>query len=408
MRLFAGRMLAAVVTAVCAMTATATAASATSPTQVWVTITGVDVGTCPQVSPCRTVSYAMRQLAIDGIVRIGPGRFQENVVVSGARWISIIGSGTLATVLDGRAAGRVIEHPGLGGQLSLSDLAVTNGLATSDRYSDPSGGGIRSDGVLSLTRVWVAFNAATHRGGGIDSTGEITLVDSVVTVNSARTGGGGISTHKASIRRSAITENRQLGTGGFGGGGILAWPGQLTIDDSTVSGNTAEGSYGSAILATGGPVLLTHATVAGNRGRPALVSFNNALGMQASVFAGNAGGSCVLIGVVDPEHPGLEFTVSDDGTCGRPVPREQMGLLPLAQQGMTLSHALSEGSVLRNAIAVEHPLCDGVDQHGTPRRGPGVVFCDIGAYQSVPGTPDDVVAPSIDRVASVVPVVARD
>jgi hypothetical protein len=398
MKPLVGKAFGTAVVAACAVVLTATPARADGQhDEVAVATTGVDSGDCAPSAPCRTVGYALHQVTQGGIVRVGPGRYRENIAIGEGKQVSIVGAGTFATVLDGQRAGSVITQEF--GTLSLSDLTVSNGHANGTGSFDRIGGGIASLGDLSLNRVWVSHNAAADFGGGILAGRTLTMTDSVVLHNTAGRDGGGIHALGASLtlRRSTVSENRTSGLDSAGGGiyGVYA---SITVEDSTISANSTRSGYGSALFTADGTIRLRHVTVAGNHGASSAVSGVHLLRpeVRGSLFTGNGGADCQL--GKRPDSPILvdEYNASDDGTCGTVIPAGQAGLQPLADNEIpTRSHALGELSVLRGAIPLTHALCDGTDQRGLSRRGSGAAYCDIGAHQSVPTLPRNVTAPSI-------------
>ena len=86
-------------------------------------------------------------------------------------------------ILDGDAAGSVIVvAPGV--TVTLTRLMITDGIAA-------DGGGIHSEGSLTLDRVRVRRNQAERGGGIFLGAGSLTMVGSTtVRRNSAGTGGG--------------------------------------------------------------------------------------------------------------------------------------------------------------------------------------------------------------------------
>lgn len=83
-------------------------------------------------------------------------------------------------------------------------------------------------------------------GGGIFANGSLTVLQSDVSGNLAEgrfAGGGAIATDSADVMidGSSITNNRTSGEFGYGGG-LFAVRGDVTISQSTISGNTAAGA----------------------------------------------------------------------------------------------------------------------------------------------------------------------
>lgn len=134
--------------------------------------------------------------------------------------LAISDSNATAITINAAGNSRVFEIADGANAVSISDVTITGGSAT-------SGGGILiTDGEsLTLTDVTISDNAAsgdasTEGGGGIFNSGG--------TLN---------------ISSSAIRGNTALGTAGSGGG-ILTSGGTVTISNTTVSGNAASRAGG--------------------------------------------------------------------------------------------------------------------------------------------------------------------
>src|SRR5262249_41195827 len=141
--------------------------------------------------------------------------------------LTITGAGASQTIIDGGSITQILE---IGtGAVTISDVTLRRGRAG-------KGGAVQVLGGASLVsmRTLVTDNTGTDMGGGIMSDGALTLVNSTVAGN----------------------------FGGFGGGGILANNGPLTLINSTVSGNRA--GLGGGIASGAGAVTLTNSTISGN------------------------------------------------------------------------------------------------------------------------------------------------
>ncbi len=131
-----------------------------------------------------------------------------------------------------------------GSTVTISDFSLTAGNVPGTEV----GGGILNYGDLTLVRTSVTGSTA-NRGGGIYNAdgGRLTVFDSTIAQNEARDGGGGIF-------------SRSIGE-----------PTQLSLTNSTVSGNVTSGSGATAV---GGIVVaganatadIDSATIADNRG----------------------------------------------------------------------------------------------------------------------------------------------
>jgi hypothetical protein len=161
-----------------------------------------------------------------------------------------------------------------GGIRSFGTLTVQN--VTLSNNSAGTGGGIDNEGPLfTLIGSTISGNTATNRGGGVASTdygGSVTIQDSSITGNSAsgdRGGGFYSDAGDITVRNSTISNNTVQGSGGTAGGGISTRSSALTIENSTISGNHAissseEDAEGGGISGSGGATVLTNTTISGN------------------------------------------------------------------------------------------------------------------------------------------------
>jgi hypothetical protein len=139
--------------------------------------------------------------------------------------ISVNGNGA---TIDGTGAVRVFEVDGPGGSLTLRNATITGGSAF-----DFGGGIANMGGTVALNHSRVTGNTAVAAGGGIASA---TLDPSSVA--------------KLTLNQSSVSDNRQTldgQDGGLGGGGILNVVGSVSLNQSQVNGNTAEGFVGGGI-----------------------------------------------------------------------------------------------------------------------------------------------------------------
>ncbi|MGE3294710.1 MAG: right-handed parallel beta-helix repeat-containing protein, partial [Geminicoccaceae bacterium] len=197
----------------------------------------------------------------------------------------------LEVVLSGGDNQRLLRTSGAGTDLTLQDLTMVDGHVG---YG-ANGGGIFAGGGTSVTLNGSTLEscvAADGSGGGIfaESGSRLNVIGSTLRGNGAPYGNGGAifgeQLAEVTIRHGTISHN---GTGYYGAGGaISAW--MLTIEDSIISDNAAshygiggaieiiEGSAtilrtsitsnnalrGGAIAAYASDVMLQNVTVAGN------------------------------------------------------------------------------------------------------------------------------------------------
>jgi hypothetical protein len=179
-----------------------------------------------------------------------------------------------------------IFHVGDAGNLTLNDLTINNGKTPDGTDAGPGddggdggyGGGIYSEGDLTLTNCTVRGNSTGDGGnggddggdggygGGIYSEGDLTLTSCTVRANSTGDGGNGGD------------DGGNDGGRGGSGGGIYNSSDTLTITNSTVRGNstgnggdggddnrTGRGGSGGGIYNSKGTLTITNCTVSDNR-----------------------------------------------------------------------------------------------------------------------------------------------
>ena len=186
-------------------------------------------------------------------------------------------------IIDANHMSRVLNFSASSGDSILAGLQLLNGSTSG------SGGAILNAGTLLLDGVGVADSFAAGNGGGIYSTRELTVRNSRIDGNQAGNGGGIETTSgsKLTVDRSTISGNTATsGQGGgirnsngtitivgstvlgnaagTGGGGGVFSSRTLTIDDSTISGNTSTGRGGGVNIGIAGSHTITNSTIAEN------------------------------------------------------------------------------------------------------------------------------------------------
>jgi hypothetical protein len=306
-------------------------------------------------APGELVNFAQTLSGITGqtIALATPLTLTQNVVISaagvtpvtilnGGGQAFIVNSGVTATIdtlsitqcnISAAAmSGGAINNAGT---LLLSNSGVSGSSA-------PTGGGITNTGTLTLQNSQITGNTASVagfgvRGGGIYSNGTLKAYNSIISGNRAYLGGGlYVYGGTASLTNTTIQGNVVSGLGGgliIGsfhnnpatvnminctvsgnsavgtraatgvGGGIQAIAGQLTAQNSTISGNTASlsvanlpGGTGGGIFSSGSigssifNIVLKYCTVTNNRA--------TSYAANAAVFGGgiDAGGYLRLQG----------------------------------------------------------------------------------------------------------------
>ncbi len=153
-----------------------------------------------------------------------------------------------------------------GGGLYLDgDTHTITTTTISGNTADDGGGGIElGGGTLELTGSTISGNDALY-GGGLYLTGdEVTIVGSTISDNTADGSGGGLEIYQSgavTITGTAITGNTTQESGG--GLYLRSDETTLTVANSTIANNTAAG-YGGGIALYEGDLTLLQTTISGN------------------------------------------------------------------------------------------------------------------------------------------------
>ena len=221
----------------------------------------------------------------------------HGAVTGGAENVTIEGPGQRALTIDGAHLDRVIVHGGAG-TLTLSDLAIANGYLPGDY----NGGCVRSYGNLSLVRTTITgcqiVAVGYAAGGGAAARANMSVVDSTISGNSVSStsnyygylyGGGVNAVGTMTITGSTISGNTQAFLGDVTPYSIAYGAGTSSRADTTITASTIDGNTGSTY---GGGVFVTRANVDFMR-----------LEILRSTISGNAsslGGGGVSVGGLFP------------------------------------------------------------------------------------------------------------
>ncbi|MBK8022879.1 MAG: hypothetical protein IPK19_15970 [Chloroflexi bacterium] len=257
--------------------------------------------------------------------------------------------------------------------LILNDLTLTNGSANPDHPEYPTGGAILNFGVLSLNGVTIHANSAVL-GGGLSNHNVVYAITSTFSNNTASDSGGAILNQPAGslfLINSTLSGNTANGSTTYSGGGALAavnvYGGSVRIVNSTITNNTAVQTARSGIFNIEGVLTIQNSIVAGNNGA------NNCSAEAGATITDNG------------------YNLDNGTSCGfdGPVGQNTAPLLgPLSSNGgPTLTHALLANSPAINAgsnnLAIDpDDFLLSTDQRGDgyPRIVGDVV--DIGAFEA--------------------------
>ncbi len=368
---------------------------------------GVDRADCgTQSTPCKTIAYTIAKRTGDGDrLVVEAGVYAERIVID--KSVTILGTTrdglTRPTVLEGVGTDRIITVQA-GATVTIDNVVIQNGKSTAE------GAGISNAGNLTLTNSAVQNNALGkfgHEhcdpcvGGGISNRGTLHLRFVTVSGNSAN---GGFSGNNSPTKPLPNTLDS--------GGGIYNWASaNLTVEISTISGNTAS-INGGGIYVDGGTVLISTSTISGNSASGiGGVSGSSLTKITNSTIAFNSSGiygpmtilhSIVAQSTAGPNCAGnpasTDYNLDDGATWSFNQPHDRshadpklVALAenptgPIAQNAgerYTATHALLPGSAAIDAGGqLDGSGCGDRDQRGFTR--PQGLACDIGAFEYVP------------------------
>lgn len=423
-----------------------------------------------QESNALSVQRLPRVTAVDaitlpaGVYRLTIGGQGEDAAALGdidiSSEVTINGAGADTTIIDGMKQDRVFQvHRG--GIATLNKLTIRNGSANDNgmggglsnrggvvtlndcnvyrNIGSGFGGGLDNNSFggqgdvgnsmarMTVNRCTISENVVMGNGGGLSNNDGILIInDSTIRNNSggqfaSNIQGGGIYNSSAlqlpgsnevaslQVNGTLITDHSVLSDGG----GIYHLMGNMTVSNSTITGNEAKRNGGGIFIANTFSALTTnrivHTTITDNsahandtsepprgfgggglfNGNPSNPSGVVTTYLENSLVAGNGvGGNCYNIGRLVKQGSFI-----DGSSCNNPgespgtvYTAAQIGLGVLKDNGgPTATHALLSGSLAINTAATA--LCKPVDQRGYTRPASG---CDAGAFEVegvAPATP---------------------
>lgn len=301
-----------------------------------------------------------------------------------------------------------------------SGTLTIDSSAVSDNSAGPMGGAIGTEGFegvadVTVSNCTITANSAVQYGGGIyNDFSVVSVIHSKISSNSAGTAGGGIyNAGTLDISDSTLSGNNSSDAGGAVY--TLSGAATLTVNNCTISGNSAA-SYGGGVYSDSLSFTLQNSTISGNSAGKSfglsgggIINYNATLTIKNSTFSNNSAylagaihnsAATLSIGntVLDTGGSGANIVnsgtgmsqgynlSSDDGGCYLNGPGDQINTDPLLgplqdNGGPTLTHALLPGS----------PAIDTGDPNFTPppfydQRGPGFdrvvnARVDIGSFE---------------------------
>ena len=312
--------------------------------------------------------------ATDGALSVVDSTFSDN----GRGGVSTTGQGEgLLTFINSVSTGN--GGPGLScsacGNLVVTDSTISGNVPSATTLGGGIVWGVDQVGpaaarTATITRSTVSGNTRVGPGGGMD----VRIVENEEDPPPAQ----------IHIVDSTFSGNSATGADGRGGG-IHAITGEVRVDNSTISGNSAATSSGGLFTSTG-DMFLRHATVVGNS---APIASNLGTGEDldtfASIIAGGLGAvdQCGIAGT----SLTTAYNVGGDLSCLLVGTGDQAGvgdpqLGPLADNGgPTLTMAPLPTSPAGGIVPAAACTVFTVDQRGATR--PAGVDCEAGSVEIV-------------------------
>lgn len=272
-----------------------------------------------------------------------------------------------ATLLNVQVKNNTADGRG-GGIFNAGSVQIMNSEVSGNASLTDDGGGIANDGTLSLLISEVTSNRATN-GAGIDNVeGTVRITDSTLASNQASSNGGGVYNSGAlTVVNSTLSDNS---AGGSGGAIDNRAQGQVSLNNSTIAGNTAgsSGKGGGILNEPTGTVTMANSILAANRAPEGPDCAGVLTSGGYNLLQSDAGCSITgdLAGNVIGQDAKLSVLAKNDG------PTRTRALLPG-------SPAIDAGNPAKPTGT--EGACAPADQRGVPRSGDKVGRCDIGAFE---------------------------
>lgn len=341
--------------------------------------TGADNNNCgPVATPCKSIKQAAAMAQNGDMIQIPAGTFNESIFLPApGKTLIFSGEGTGNTATNkttiAPSSGRAFIV-GQNANWTLGNLTI-------------KGEGIQNAGELTLNHCLVTGINSNVDGGGLMNQGKLYLNESTVHDNSSSENGGGVYNDGASaatwVTHSTISKNKASAQGG----GIYNDEGTVTITDSTISGNQADGpsSYGGGIYSKNGSIVIYNGSIVENSATIAGGGVNKwgsaKFFVSNTLIAKNSASSTNLKNCNDKLGSTNYYNLEDANGCGfDPSKGDQINTDPLIGElsyngGWNLTHPLlAKSPAVDKGTNPQSPT----DQRDKPRIG---AHADIGSYE---------------------------
>jgi len=326
-------------------------------------------------------------------------RLTTAIVIDGGAFAD----GTPRITISGNDERRIFELSGPDADVLLTGLTLSDGRSSGDGGAifvaaaaqlrversvfeanhAASGGAIDNTGTLSVFETVFRDNSAEARGGAIANRGDLTIEGTTFVGNAAQAGGGVATAGLGSAARvvnSTFVDNRALQNGG----GLFVEGGDLAVNASTLTGNTASFSGGglahfrAAGFGASSDVSVVNSILLANEALafPEFVT-NGGLAISHSLAAvpGTFGAPAEFVA-----DPALVFASIDPDT-GAGILADNSGFVPTVALRTAIDNPALDAADASTASGADARGLLAFDQAGIGPADPDAGVRDLGAFE---------------------------
>jgi CSLREA domain-containing protein len=291
---------------------------------------------------------------------------------------SIVSDNTADGLSSGVGGGGVYLFPGLGGTLTIDHSTISGNTANG---VNGRGGGVHSSAPTTIESSTISNNhtSGDHAlGGGLDLTGGGTIDGSTLSGNHTSgiyAAGGGVDFSFGvypAITGSTITDNYTLGEQANGGGIYSYYNTGLTIEDTTISGNSSAQNGGGVYDHGSDPAIsFANTILAGGTADGVGPDLNGDATFQASFsLFQNTSGATINETVADSNITGVDPQLGPLQVNGGPTRTQALSITSPAVDAGLSSSIIDQRGLLR-------PVAQGAARSAAA----GANCADIGAFE---------------------------